>query len=150
MNTLIIIGAKYLYLLAVIIAIAPFFLSDKKKEVVIFSILDLTVVYMVGLFGGILYYDPRPFVSEHITPLISHVADNGFPSDHTLLAAALASILYCYNRRLGLVVFVIAILVGVSRMLAGIHHLIDVVGSLGIAVVVTFIVYVTTRKRFFA
>ncbi len=150
MDTLAIFGAKYLYLFAVAIAAGYFLLSDRKKEIAIFSILDLAAVYVTGLLGSALYYNPRPFVSEHITPLISHAADNGFPSDHTLLVAALASILYCYNRVLGIVVFAIAILVGASRVFAGIHHSIDIIGSLGIAIAVTLVVYRMARKRFFA
>src|SRR5919202_4656794 len=42
--------------------------------------------------GGLLYNDPRPFVVGHFQPLISHPADNGFPSDHALLAAALVAV----------------------------------------------------------
>lgn len=151
MDSLIIFGAKYLYLIALAIFIVYFFLSTKecKTGIFIFSFFDLPAVYITALIAGHLYNNPRPFVSDHITPLISHVSDNGFPSDHTLLVAALASILYCYNRTLGIVVLGIAFLIGVSRVFGGIHHWIDIVGALGIAIGMTAIVYRLSKRHLF-
>jgi len=151
MNLLIIFGSKYLYLIAVAITAIFFWYMPKEKKwtVALLGSVDLVAVYLVGLFAGFLYNNPRPFVSDHVTPLISHVADNGFPSDHTLLVAALASILYCYNRTLGFIVFGTALLIGVSRVFAGIHHWIDVIGSFAIAIAVTAIVYQLSKKHLF-
>lgn len=148
MNLLIIFGSKYLYLGAVAFCIIAFLLlpKEKKRAAAFFGIIDLSLTYIVGLLAGFLYYNPRPFVSEHITPLISHAADNGFPSDHTLLVAALASIVYCYNRTIGFVVFTLALLIGASRVVAGIHHWIDIVGAVAIAILTTAIVYKFSRK----
>ena len=149
MDFLIIFGAKYLYVIAMAITAVFFWYlaKEKKWSAALFGVIDLAMVYLVGLLAGYVYNNPRPFVSEHSAPLISHAADNGFPSDHTLLVAALASILYCYNRMLGFVVFVIAILIGVSRVFAGIHHWIDIFGSIGIAIAVTAVVYTLKRSR---
>lgn len=151
MDFLIIFGANYLYLVAVAITVIVLWYLPRERKTLaaVFGTIDLAVVYIVSLLAGFLYNNPRPFVSDHITPLISHAADNGFPSDHTLLVAALASILYCYNRTLGLVVFGIALLIGVSRVFAGIHHWIDIVGSFAVAIAVTAIVYQLSKKRLF-
>ncbi len=148
MNSLIIFGSKYLYLIAVIVAIASFLYlpREKKRAMAFLGIISFASTYIVALLAGLVFNDPRPFVSEHITPLISHAPDNGFPSDHTLLVAALASIIYYYNRKLGLLTFAIAILVGVARVFAGIHHWIDIIGSIVIAVLATAVVYKFSRK----
>jgi len=151
MNLLIIFGSKYLYLIAVAIAAISFWYLAKEKKwtATLFGLINLAVVYFISLLSGYLYSNPRPFVSDHVTPLISHAADNGFPSDHTLLAAALASILYCYNRTLWFIVFSLALLIGVLRVLAGIHHWIDIIGSFAIAIAVTAIVYQLSKKHLF-
>lgn len=148
MDTLIIFGAKYLYLVGLAIFVIYFFRLPKEQRgrAFIFSLIDLPIVYVTSLIAGYFYNNPRPFVSEHITPLISHAADNGFPSDHTLLIATLASIIYYYNRTLGFVVFAIAVLIGVSRIFAGIHHWVDIAGSFGIAIAVTAVVYALSKK----
>lgn len=93
------------------------------------------MTYALGLIGNYLYYDPRPFVVGHFTPLIAHVADNGFPSDHTLLAACLAALGTYWNRWLGSLLWIIAIVIAVARVYVGLHHPIDVLGSIGIALV---------------
>jgi membrane-associated phospholipid phosphatase len=79
--------------------------------------------------GGALYNDPRPFVG-HFKPLIAHVADNGFPSDHALLAAFLVVCVLLARAWLAVPpVVALAVLVDWARAGAGIHHPIDVIGS---------------------
>ena len=149
MHTLIILGAKYLYLLIVLLAAISFWQvpSEKRKTTAIFAVIDLIIVYIAGWIAGKLYVNPRPFVSEHITPLIIHSADNGFPSDHVIFTAALSSIVFSYNRKLGTVMFILTVLVGASRVAAGIHHWADVVGAIAIAVIVSYIVYAFIQKK---
>ncbi len=76
---------------------------------------------------------------EHVQPLITHAADNGFPSDHTLLTMTIASILFLYNKRLGIVLAILAVIVGYSRVLAKVHHPVDIFGSIVIAIIATYI-----------
>ena len=78
------------------------------------------------VLAGALYYDPRPFVIQHIHPLFAHAADNGFPSDHATLTMFLAvCVLFC-SRPWGIVLAVNALLVGGARVLAHVHSPLDV------------------------
>jgi undecaprenyl-diphosphatase len=95
----------------------------------------LPLAFIVSLIAAKLYYNPRPFVVGHFTPVISHAMNNGFPSDHTLLSAAIASLVWAYSRRLGLVFFGITLLIGLSRVYLGVHHLVDIVGAIVIAII---------------
>src|SRR5919199_4897641 len=52
----------------------------------------LVLSYVFAQIGGFVYNDPRPFAVEHFQPLLAHAADNGFPSDHALVAAALVAL----------------------------------------------------------
>jgi undecaprenyl-diphosphatase len=150
MDTLIIFGAKYLYLAAVAALVAYFFYLPQKKQMALFTLVSFAAAYVVAKLGGYLYYNPRPFVSDGVTPLVPHAPDNGFPSDHVLFVSAIASVLYCYNRALGIAVFCLAAAIGASRVLAGIHHWVDVAGAAGIAILSTFAVFLLTRTRLFA
>ncbi len=78
--------------------------------------------------------DPRPYLVAHAQPLIPISRDNGFPSDHTLLAAALTVSLWWIDRRLAPVFAVCTVLVALGRLGVGAHHTLDVVGSIAIAV----------------
>ena len=83
--------------------------------------------------------DPRPYVVAHTHPLIPVAHDNGFPSDHTLLAAFLATSLWWINRRLVLAFAVGALFVLLGRLGIGAHHTMDVLGSVVIAAVAALI-----------
>ena len=143
MNTLIILLAKYLYLVIILIAGIYFFRASigRKKEIAWLGAIALPLSYLAAKISSLVYFDPRPFVVGHFTPLITHVADNGFPSDHTLISAAVASVVFAYNKTLGAVLIILALIVGVARVLAGVHHIVDVLGSIVIAAIVTTFVY---------
>ena len=101
----------------------------------------LPVSYIIAKIGSHLFYNARPFVSEGIAPLIQHVADNGFPSDHVLLASAISALFMFLNRRISIWLWVITILIAISRVYVGVHHVIDVVGSILISLLVAGVVY---------
>lgn len=85
--------------------------------------------------AGALWTDPRPFVVDHTAPLIAHSADNGFPSDHTALAAAVAAVVLLWHRRTGTALLVVAVLLGASRVAAHVHHWPDVLAGFAIGLV---------------
>lgn len=143
MNPAIIFTAKYLIFVLLLAAI--FFVIKKNKEdqrkIFLFALMTLPATYVVAKIASFLYYDPRPFVIGNFVPLISHIADNGFPSDHTLLSSAAAAVIYYFDKKFGAVLFVLALLVGGARVLAGVHHMVDVVGSFAIAILVASFVH---------
>ncbi len=142
MNTLIIFSAKYLYLFVVAIAAVLFWrLKEYRREMLIFAAISFPLMYLVRLLAGYLYFNPRPFVVEHFIPLISHSADNGFPSDHTLLVSAIAMLFFYYRRRISAVVWALAFVVGAARVMAGVHHSIDIAGSMLIAICVAWVTH---------
>ena len=147
-DTLVIFGAKHLWLVALFIGALYFFLQSKelKNKIILFAAIVFPVTYIIAKGIGFFYYNPQPFVVEQFVPLIAHVPDNGFPSDHTLLVAALASVIFFYNRFLGSVIFLLAFAIGISRVFAGVHHVVDIIGSIVIAMIVTTIVHYILKK----
>ncbi|MBF6592462.1 MAG: phosphatase PAP2 family protein [Ktedonobacterales bacterium] len=87
-----------------------------------------------------LVVDPRPYILEHTQPLTPTSRDNGFPSDHVLLAAALTASLAWFARRFISLFAAATLLVMVGRLAVEAHHTIDVVGSVGIVLVATLLV----------
>lgn len=144
-----IFGAKYLYLAAVVITLVWFgrLPKEKKRETLWFGAIALPAIYLVAKIGSWLYVDPRPFVVGHFTPLIPHTLDNGFPSDHTLLVSALAAVIFPLDKKVSAIVWVLAALVGASRVYAGVHHPIDILGSLAISAAVAAFVHGLLSRR---
>jgi undecaprenyl-diphosphatase len=99
----------------------------------------LVLSYAFAKIGAAIYNDPRPFTQDHVKPLISHAPDNGFPSDHALLAAAIVAAVAMVSPVWCVPFVILAALVDWSRVGAGIHHVQDVVGSSLLVLVATLV-----------
>ena len=97
------------------------------------------LAYLLAKVLGHLIADPRPYLVDHVRPLIPVAHDNGFPSDHTLLAAVLTASLWWIDRRLLLAFAVGTVLVLLGRLGIAAHHTIDVLGSVGTATVAALV-----------
>lgn len=131
-NYLIIFSAQYLYLLVILIATIYFFFlpRNRQKDLIILTVTGLPFIYLASRAAAYFYFDPRPFVAGHFMPLIPHTPDNGFPSDHALLTSAIAAIIFFYNKKVSRILWLLAVIVGASRVLAGVHNWIDVIGAI--------------------
>ena len=131
LDFLFIFGAKYLYLLIVAIGGVVFFALPRntQKQMIILACISLPLIYLITAIAAHFYYNPRPFVVGNFTPLISHVPDNGFPSDHVLLAFFVAALFFIFQRKTSYLLLPLAVIVAVSRVYVGVHHPIDVLGS---------------------
>jgi len=148
MDSVIVFCAKYLVAavaLLYLVAIVQASKKDRKALVISFIIAGIVAVILDKL-GGKLYYDPRPFVSHHYTPLIQHAADNGFPSEHTIFGMTTSILLFFYRRRLGGLAIVIAYIVGVARIAAHVHSPIDIIGAIIFSAIAAATGYYATRK----
>lgn len=92
-------------------------------------LLLLVLAYGLSKVGTHLVSDPRPFIVDGVPPLITVSQDNGFPSDHVLLAASLTATLWWIDRRLLSAFALATLLVMLGRLAVGAHHTLDVVGS---------------------
>ena len=132
MNMLIVVCAKYLFvvaplIVALVLARLP---RELQRALILRGILALALGVLLAKGGGALVNEPRPFVTQHIAPLFPHEADNGFPSDHTLLTFACAFLILPFSRSAGMAAGVIGWIVGTARVLARVHSPLDIVASI--------------------
>lgn len=99
----------------------------------------LVLSFVFSRIGAAAYTDPRPFTVDHVKPLISHAADNGFPSDHALLAAAIVAAVGMAGLWYAIPFIVLAVLVDWARVGTGVHHVSDVIGSSVFVAIATLI-----------
>ena len=71
----------------------------------------------------------RPFIAFNDTYTLFSETGFAFPSSHSATAGALAFAVFFVNKRLGYVFMICAVLVGVSRIVAGVHFPIDILGG---------------------
>lgn len=148
MENVIKFSAQYLYIIVVLIGLVAFFTSpmEIKKKYFILSFLTLPLSFITGVVTNRLIKDPRPFIVNHIQPLIHASTDNGFPSDHTLLTMTIASIIFVYHKKTGIFLGLLSFCVGLARVLANVHHPLDIAGSIIISILATFVSLFSLRK----
>ncbi len=131
MDSIIAFCAQYLFLLVMLGAGVAWLKTarDQRLKFLASIVVAGMLAYALAKIAGKLYYDPRPFVAEHIKSLVQHAADNGFPSDHALLTATLAVVTYFYNKKIAMGMALLTIIVGVARILAAVHSPLDIAGG---------------------
>ncbi len=113
------------------------------------------IAYGINLGVENLIFEPRPFITHHVILLISHAADDSFPSDHTAWSfAVVGMLLFALLPRLsaawrlrtnqengaGLqalrfplilmgIAIVIACSIGIARVFVGVHYPGDILGG---------------------
>lgn len=124
--------AKYLIIIVGLFALSYWLTLPRKQktEVLIMGAITGIVAFILAKTGSAMFVDPRPFVSDGVTPLFAYTADNGFPSDHTLVGMVITMALLSVSRKWAVNLFVLTIIIGASRVFAGVHHPIDIVGSI--------------------
>ncbi len=108
------------------------------------AILALSVNKIIGLA----WFRYRPFVAHEQVHLLIEKSglDKSFPSDHTAIAFALATILYMNNRRWGIVAYVLALFIGIGRVYVGVHYPTDILGGIVVGTLAGILVWGAGRR----
>jgi undecaprenyl-diphosphatase len=92
---------------------------------------------------------PRPFVAHpgalHI--FAAHAADSGFPSDHATAAFAIATAVLLRNRRWGMGVMVLAVVLAAGRVAMGVHYPTDVLGGAALGSACALVLWLPAVRR---
>lgn len=152
MHSLVIFTAQDL--LFILIAIAGIYWLRLNKvskiRILVVGVVGSVIALLLMKLSAALFYDPRPFVTSGVVPYFHHTADNGFPSDHTSLAAVLAATMFIVSRKMGIGLLLGAVLVGSARVVAHVHSPVDIIGGLVIGIGSVYIahqLYVQWVKR---
>lgn len=139
LDGLIIFFAKYFPFLVLIFAI--FFLLlhhevltfknqfknfTKRWREIFFVSFSVIFAWVSSLVLKLIFQVPRPFIKfSNINPLITPM-DYSFPSGHSAFFMAIAVAIFLCHKRVGYIFIICAILIGLSRIVAGIHFPLDV------------------------
>jgi len=107
--------------------------------------LGLGLNQLITLF----YFHPRPFMMDLCKPLIPHVPETSFPSDHaTLLFSAAFALLFREGwHTKGALLLFIAVVGAWGRIYTGLHFPFDIAGSFIVALT-SMIALICVRSRF--
>lgn len=102
-----------------------------------FAVMGATLSVM--LFGELiikhLVARPRPFVINGAIELIIKAPSGfSFPSSHTATCFAMATAIYLFHKRLGIIAYIYAALVAFSRMYLYVHYPSDIIGGIALGI----------------
>ncbi len=124
--------AQFAMFVVVAAAAVVWWTLGASERVTMLIALALATVVAGGLLlaSAMAWSDPRPFVVDGTAPMFPHADDNGFPSDHTIASTLVAGVVTAFRLRVGLILLVTSILLGVARVAARVHHVPDVIAGL--------------------
>lgn len=98
------------------------------------------LIARVLITSPIRYFIPRdrPFLALEVNPLILIHAPS-FPSGHASFLFGFSTVVFAYNKKLGILSFILSTLTCIARVAAGIHYPSDIVVGMVIGVLVGFL-----------
>lgn len=130
LDRLMIAGAEILiYIVFTLMAVGFYFGISKDKKAFLFSIISLVFSLIIIQIIHLFYFEPRPFTTFSLTPLIKDVWNYSFPSVHTTTAATIAFSYLLYNSKLAPLFILFLIWIGFARIFVGVHYPLDILGG---------------------
>ena len=103
------------------------------------AFLAMLINFLITLF----YFHPRPFMLHMGKTLIEHGPETSFPSDHAtfMFSIAFAFIAFKGQWKTGVILSFLALFGGIARVFVGVHFPLDIIGSLGVGLISTIIIF---------
>jgi undecaprenyl-diphosphatase len=111
-----------------------------RKKMFNFSLLFLSVVFSwitASFIKNTLRFS-RPYLELNIVPLFEETGFS-FPSEHMAIFTAIAISMFLIDKRAGYIFSLIAILIGLSRIVIGVHYPVDILGGAIVGIVISLI-----------
>lgn len=123
------------------------FIRRSAQRFTLLSLAVLAAALVTEVLKWAIFRHPRPFVAlDGVTQLIQISAFDSFPSQHATIFAALATGMFIYDRSVGVWYIVMAICIGIARIMAGIHYPFDILTGFFIGFLMTYLAYYLLRK----
>lgn len=122
-------------------------LTKRQQNIALLLSMLAAFISRIGITSSIRYFfqRERPFVALDVHDLFV-VSSSSFPSGHAAFFFAFSTVVFHYNRTLGVVSFVLTLFVCLARVAAGVHYPSDILGGLVVGVFSGFLtLYVYKR-----
>lgn len=148
-NIIKIISVYVVYLVPICLLVAWFYYKQEKIK------LDLIKITLSSFFVwqvptrliAMLWFRPRPIAElAGAKEVVFHVPTYSFPSDHSTFLAALATYTYLLGyKKVSIYLYVIALFVGTSRIIGGMHYPLDVLAGWTLGILGAYLLHLADK-----
>lgn len=133
LDSLMIFGANYLiYLAFLLVFILGIVGKTKDKKAFLLILLGIPIAVLLIKAIHLFIFEPRPFVTLHISSLVKEAADASFPSRHSTFISVIAFSFAFFKSKWAPLFLFIMFWVGLSRIFVGVHYPLDIIGGFAI------------------
>jgi undecaprenyl-diphosphatase len=121
-------------------------IREQNQRAVLSAIASMLLGNLFVKALNLVFYRPRPFADHTVTLLFYRPSDSSFPSNPTSIGFCVATSVWWFNRKMGLVLYVLASLLGLARLCGGVHYPSDILGG---ALIGMFSAYLVVKRIHF-
>lgn len=124
-------AAALIWILAAYLIVLSFF-SPRRQRIFLLSraAAAMALAFVANTALAWLFWRYRPFVTFDFKPLLQPLLfDQSFPSSHAAAAFALAGSIWFHDKKKALLALLLAALISIGRVLAGVHYLSDILAG---------------------
>lgn len=118
---------------------------NKFKETFFAFIVGLTALVSAEILKGV-FFVLRPFQTDSEVSNLFYATGYAFPSSHATFFMALAFSIYFLHKKMGIILIVCAVLIGIARVMAGVHYPLDILGGYVLGIIIAGFFNYLTKK----
>lgn len=85
-------------------------------------------------FIHLIWQRSRPFIENNVNLLVEYSDKASFPSGHAAFYFAISTVVYFYNKKIGILFFLASFLISLARVFVGIHWPTDILAGIVIGI----------------
>ncbi len=108
---------------------------------------EISLAFLSGIFAWFLasflkyvIHSPRPFRQYEGVVTLFNETGYGFPSGHATFFMALAVSIFLVHKKAGKYFILFALLIGIARIIAGVHSPLDILGGFILGTLIAYII----------
>jgi len=136
---------EYALILSLLLLLIIEFKKYLKPVILAFISAVISRFVVVNIIRWI-WFRPRPFIDNSVNFLIDYPNKASFPSGHAAFYFALSTVIYLYNKKIGIIFFIASFLICLARVFVGIHWPLDILAGIVVGILSGFIVYKSDVK----